>query len=144
MRCPRCQHENREGARFCEACGGPLTQTCPECGHRPRPGAAFCHHCGARLIEPKSSPPGESAARHPPIPASYTPSHLVEKILTSRSALEGERKQVTVLFADLKGSRELLAGLCQLSCHEGEADDVDRSNLVYAAAIIPINWANRS
>jgi class 3 adenylate cyclase/tetratricopeptide (TPR) repeat protein len=109
MRCPRCQHENREGARFCEACGSPLTQTCPECGHRPRPGAAFCDHCGERLIELKSTPPGESAARQPPIPASYTPSHLAEKILTSKSALEGERKQVTVLFADLKGSMELLA-----------------------------------
>jgi class 3 adenylate cyclase len=43
MRCPRCQHENREGARFCEACGGPLTQTCPACGHRPRPGAPIAH-----------------------------------------------------------------------------------------------------
>ena len=109
MRCPRCQHENRGGARFCEACGSPLTQACPACGHRPRPGAAFCDHCGARLIEPTSSLPGESAARQPPIRARYTPSHLVEKILTSKTALEGERKQVTVLFADLKGSMELLA-----------------------------------
>jgi len=109
MRCSRCQHENREGARFCEACGDPLTQPCPACGRRPRPSAAFCDHCGARLIEPTSTPPGESAARQPPIPASYPPSHLAEKILTSKGALEGERKQVTVLFADLKGSMELLA-----------------------------------
>jgi len=42
-------------------------------------------------------------------PESYTPKHLAEKILTSKSALEGERKQVTVLFADMKGSMELLA-----------------------------------
>ena len=40
-------------------------------------------------------------------PAAYTPKHLAEKILTSRSALEGERKQVTVLFADVKGSMDL-------------------------------------
>ena len=44
-----------------------------------------------------------------PAPESYTPKHLAEKILTSKAALEGERKQVTVLFADLKGSMELLA-----------------------------------
>jgi class 3 adenylate cyclase/tetratricopeptide (TPR) repeat protein len=65
--------------------------------------------------EPLSASPPTIAS--PPVPASesarlplsYTPAHLVEKILTSRSALEGERKQVTVLFADLKGSMELLA-----------------------------------
>jgi Double zinc ribbon/Adenylate and Guanylate cyclase catalytic domain len=109
MRCPRCQHENREGARFCEACGGPLTQTCPACGHRPRPGAAFCDHCGTPL-------PGTTAAATPPALAprpktlqAYTPAHLAEKILTAKTALEGERKQVTALFADLKSSMELLA-----------------------------------
>jgi hypothetical protein len=57
---------------------------------------------------PATSPPASSQDR---APLSYTPSYLAEKILTSRSALEGERKQVTVLFADLKGSTELIEGL---------------------------------
>jgi predicted ATPase/class 3 adenylate cyclase len=109
VRCPRCQHENREGARFCEACGDPLTQTCPACGHRPRPGAAFCDHCGAPLIGTATAATPPSLALRPQTPQAYTPTHLAEKILTSRSAVEGERKQVTVLFADLKGSMELLA-----------------------------------
>ena len=65
------------------------------------PGKRFCRSCGAPL--------GGSSAEAGSAPASYTPKHLTEKILTSRSALEGERKQVTVLFADLKGSMELLA-----------------------------------
>jgi class 3 adenylate cyclase/tetratricopeptide (TPR) repeat protein len=109
MRCPRCQHENREGARFCEACGGPLPQTCPECGHQPRPGAAFCEHCGTPLTGTTTAAAPPSLAPRPPTPQAYTPAHLAEKILTSKTALEGERKQVTVLFADLKGSMELLA-----------------------------------
>jgi class 3 adenylate cyclase/tetratricopeptide (TPR) repeat protein len=109
MRCPRCQHENRGGARFCEACGGPLPQTCPECGHRPRLGAAFCDHCGTPLTGTTTAATPPSLAPRPQTPQAYTPTHLAEKILHCRSALEGERKQVTVLFADLKGSMELLA-----------------------------------
>jgi double zinc ribbon protein/adenylate/guanylate cyclase family protein len=109
MRCPRCQHENRGGARFCEACGGPLTQTCPQCVHRPWPGAAFCDHCGNPLTGTITAATPPSLAPRPQAPQAYTPAHLAEKILTSKTALEGERKQVTVLFADLKGSMELLA-----------------------------------
>ena len=56
-----------------------------------------------------TSPPAPAAPAPAPAPLAYTPPYLAEKILTSRSALEGERKQVTVLFADLKGSMELLA-----------------------------------
>jgi len=63
------------------------------------PESRFCDCCGHRLGEAKPLPVRE--------PRSYTPKHLAEKILTSRSALEGERKQVTVLFADVKGSMEL-------------------------------------
>jgi predicted ATPase/class 3 adenylate cyclase len=109
MRCPHCQHENREGARFCEACGGPLPQTCPECGHRPRPGAAFCDHCGTPLTGTTTAATPPLLAPRPQTPQAYTPAHLAQKILSSKTALEGERKQVTVLFADLKGSMELLA-----------------------------------
>jgi class 3 adenylate cyclase/tetratricopeptide (TPR) repeat protein len=101
MKCPRCQAENDAGARFCEDCGARLEAACPRCGTPVTPGKKFCRSCGAALT---TEPAGRFAG-----PESYTPKHLAEKILTSRAALEGERKQVTVLFADLKGSMELLA-----------------------------------
>ena len=73
--------------------------SCPSCGHENPAGARFCNDCGAHL----------AALTITPEPRSYTPRHLVEKILASQSAPRGERKQVTVLFTDLKGSMELLA-----------------------------------
>jgi len=101
MKCPRCQHENPQGARFCEECATPLARTCSSCGTALSATAKFCHAC-AHPVAAGAGTPSRS-------PDSYTPKHLAEKILTSKSALEGERKQVTVLFADLKGSMELLA-----------------------------------
>jgi class 3 adenylate cyclase/tetratricopeptide (TPR) repeat protein len=101
MKCPRCQAENDAGARFCEDCGARLEAACPSCGTPVTPGKKFCRSCGAALT---TAPAGRVASAE-----SYTPKHLAEKILTSKAALEGERKQVTVLFADLKGSMELLA-----------------------------------
>jgi double zinc ribbon protein/adenylate/guanylate cyclase family protein len=100
VKCPRCQTENA-GARFCEDCGARLEVACPSCGAAVTPGKNFCRSCGVALST-------ETAGRFAN-PQSYTPKHLAEKILTSKGALEGERKQVTVLFADLKGSMELLA-----------------------------------
>jgi class 3 adenylate cyclase/tetratricopeptide (TPR) repeat protein len=76
---------------------------CLRCQSENPAGARFCGQCGARLI------PGESALPRFFAPERYTPKHLTERILTTKRALEGERKQVTVLFADLKGSMELLA-----------------------------------
>jgi Double zinc ribbon len=101
MQCPRCQHENPAGQKFCGECGR-LAAVCPPCGTSNAPGQKFCGECGASLGQ-------EAAAGKFASPEAYTPKHLAEKILTSKSALEGERKQVTVLFADLKGSMELLA-----------------------------------
>jgi len=103
MRCPACQAENLEDSLFCNDCGSRIEATCPSCGAGNPPAARFCRKCGesARAGAP-------SAAR---VPRAYTPKHLAEKILTSRAALEGERKQVTVLFADIKGSMELLEDL---------------------------------
>jgi class 3 adenylate cyclase/tetratricopeptide (TPR) repeat protein len=101
MKCSRCQHENPTGMKFCGQCAAPLASTCGSCGAANPPENKFCGQCAAQLL---SAPATKSAA-----PDSYTPKHLAEKILTSRAALEGERKQVTVLFADLKGSMELLA-----------------------------------
>jgi len=102
MQCPRCQVENREGAQFCRDCGARFAGPCPVCGVTPETGSKFCDRCGGALT-------GPLPAEAPQPPESYTPKHLAEKILTSRSALEGERKHVTVLFADLKSSMELLA-----------------------------------
>ena len=95
MRCAKCRAQNLDDARFCDECGSALDSPCPACGTRNRPGARFCRECSAPLGGPERSP------------TSYTPQHLASKILTSRSAVEGERKQVTVLFADVKGSLEL-------------------------------------
>jgi class 3 adenylate cyclase len=105
MKCPRCQHDNREGRRFCSECGASLAVACPACGFSNEPGEKFCGGCGAPLGAPAVTATGTRFSS----PDSYTPKHLAEKILTSKAALEGERKQVTVLFADLKGSMELLA-----------------------------------
>jgi class 3 adenylate cyclase len=105
MKCPRCQHENEAGAKFCEECATPLARACTKCGRQLSPAAKFCPEC--------AHPTGLSAAPPPAqrfgSPESYTPKHLAERIINSKAALEGERKQVTVLFADLKGSMELLA-----------------------------------
>ena len=102
MQCPRCQHENPASQKFCGACGARLASICPSCGASNPPTQKFCGECGTGLGQT------DGAAKYG-TPQSYTPKHLAEKILTSKAALEGERKQVTVLFADLKGSMELLA-----------------------------------
>ena len=101
MRCARCQQENPAGQKFCGECGARLTTGCPTCGAANPPGQKFCGECGASLDQAHAAPKFAS-------PDAYTPKYLAERILTSRSALEGERKQVTVLFADIKGSLELI------------------------------------
>jgi predicted nucleic acid-binding Zn ribbon protein len=95
--CPSCGHANRPDRRFCTECGR-RRRACAACGTATETEEKFCGNCGEPLGQPAA------AAR---APAAYTPKHLAEKILTSRSALEGERKQVTVLFADVKGSMDL-------------------------------------
>src|ERR671937_803047 len=104
MQCPLCQAENREGRRFCGECGAALAVVCPACGFTNDGGEKFCGGCGSSLAAtsapPATPPPAEPKLRSPD---SYTPHHLAERILISRGAMEGERKQVTVLFADLKG-----------------------------------------
>ena len=96
MKCSRCQHDNEAGAKFCEECATPLTRRCASCAHLLSATAKFCPEC--------AHPAGATATQSSPsrfaTPESYTPKHLAEKILTSRAAREGERKQVTVLFAD--------------------------------------------
>src|SRR6059058_1557012 len=106
MKCPRCQAENRERARFCRECGATFGAVCSSCGAKVEAGSKFCDGCGAPVDATTAPGPGSSRFASP---ESYIPKHLAEKILTSKSAMEGERKHVTVLFADLKGSMELLA-----------------------------------
>ena len=94
MQCPECQFENREGAKFCKECGAKLEHTCPKCGTQIQPDSKFCDECGYELAESTKAPPVDYSE-----PQSYTPKYLADKILTSRSSIEGERKLVTVLFA---------------------------------------------
>ena len=103
MNCPRCDAENRDDRRFCAECGGPLPSACPTCAFVNRTGEKFCGGCGVPLA--MASRP--VAAGRFASPEAYTPRHLADKILTFRAALEGERKQVTVLFCDLAGSTAL-------------------------------------
>src|SRR5712691_11708301 len=110
MRCGSCDFENPEGLKFCNECGTALRRRCTQCGFTNAPQAKFCGECGTTL-SPQSSVP----SAHPPV--SYTPSHLAERIraeqatLEARGAPDGERKTVTALFADLKGSTALIEGL---------------------------------
>jgi len=96
--CAHCEASNRPEARFCDGCGTPLVLSCAGCGAELRAKARFCDDCGA---------PVARAATEPRPVRDYTPRHLIDKVLATRSSIEGERKQVTVLFADVKGSLEL-------------------------------------
>jgi class 3 adenylate cyclase/tetratricopeptide (TPR) repeat protein len=104
-RCPACQHQNSARAKFCEECGAVLAARCPSCGTQLAPAATGCPECARPTLKTRVAGREPDSAS----PSSYTPRHLVEKILISKAALEGERKRVSVLFADLKGSMELLA-----------------------------------
>ena len=97
MKCPRCQHENPPESNFCLGCGSRLRLTCPSCGADLPAGSRFCNKCGT-AVSGEPARPGRFAS-----PEAYTPKHLADIILTSKSALEGERKQVTVLFVDVSG-----------------------------------------
>jgi class 3 adenylate cyclase len=98
VRCPRCSQENPNEARFCLHCGAQLAMSCPGCGAVLPPGARFCPECGRAV----GAAPG---------PAGYTPAHVSEQILAVRGAIEGERKQVSVLFCDIVRSSALATEL---------------------------------
>src|SRR5262245_50064632 len=115
MICSACRHDNREGAKFCENCGAKLERRCPACAQPVREASRFCDACGFRLDQTAPAPaasPAPSIADHLTERfAGYTPRHLADKILTSRAALEGERKLVSVLFADCAGFTEVSSRL---------------------------------
>ena len=109
MNCGACGHETSRPAKFCEECGASLRRVCPTCGAEARAESKFCEGCGSRLAS--GAPP------LPEDPRSYTPPHLASRILAEQAAMEargaadGERKTITALFADLKGSTALIEGL---------------------------------
>src|SRR5882724_7635799 len=117
MRCASCGFENTESMKFCEECGTKLVRACPSCGQQVRPTAKFCGECGTTLTQPLPAPGAQVAMASSQPPASYTPRHLAERILAEQAAMEvrgtmdGERKTITALFADLKGSTALIEGL---------------------------------
>ncbi len=105
MQCPSCGFDNQGDMDFCGKCGTRLANVCASCGYTNPPDHAFCGKCGTSLTISTPTPftpqsQQQSVNEQESEPLSYTPQYLAEKILTSRSALEGERKQVTVMFAD--------------------------------------------
>ncbi|MGH8542583.1 MAG: AAA family ATPase [Gammaproteobacteria bacterium] len=114
MQCPRCQHEISPRAKFCEECSAPLARPCANCGTQLSPTAKFCPECA------HPAGPSSGAEQRPRFlaPEPYTPKHLAEKILKGRSALEGERRHVTVLFADLAGFASLAEQLDPEELHD--------------------------
>ena len=124
MQCSRCRTENPAGVKFCGECGARLQALCPACQTPNPPANKFCQECGAPLaataqpatpLAPEAATSAAGRPTAPPAedqrapdsryssPQAYTPKHLAEKILTSKSALEGERKRVTVMFSDVSG-----------------------------------------
>src|SRR5215470_14493820 len=112
MRCLQCGHDNPEQVKFCGECGTRIEGLCPNCGTSNPPTNKFCYQCGRALASPPT-PTARFAS-----PQSYTPPHLAEKILTSRTALAGERKQVTVLFADVSGFTSIAERLDPEEVHQ--------------------------
>jgi class 3 adenylate cyclase/tetratricopeptide (TPR) repeat protein len=100
MRCPKCSYNNSNTSTVCLSCRTPLFVPCRGCGLNNRPDARFCIHCGVLLA------PGPITASVVVVPGDIIPRHLTEQIQTLRHTLLGERKQVTVIFADVKGSTE--------------------------------------
>ncbi|HEY7220727.1 MAG TPA: adenylate/guanylate cyclase domain-containing protein [Candidatus Binatia bacterium] len=126
MQCPRCQHENPREAKFCLECGAKLIATCSNCNTELPPEAKYCFQCG-RAVSAGAVSSQFSA------PENYTPKHLAEKILSSKGALEGERKQVSVLFVDVVGSTSLSERL----------DPEDMHGLINHAVELMLNEVHR-
>ncbi len=104
MKCPNCKFDNREGSNFCNECGYKFELTCPECGATNRVGSKFCDECGSKLSLPIEQVPKDLSLDEKIAKIQkYLPQGLTEKILSQRDRIEGERKQVTVMFCDMEG-----------------------------------------
>jgi len=128
MQCPGCSFENPTEMKFCGRCGTQLSNRCPQCDFENPPGFQFCGQCGTSLTDKAKgkrqkskkkieAPKPQPVTPIPQAPVSYMPKHLAERILAEQAAMEtrgvaeGERKTITALFADLKGSTALIEGL---------------------------------
>ena len=132
MHCTTCGYENPDGAKFCIECGAPLKNRCPSCGHEKLPRAKFCAECGTPLtrqskvqgLKSKVENSSDSSLQtlsssglRTADPGRWTPPHLAQRILAEQAAMEaralpdGERKTITALFADIKGSMALIEDL---------------------------------
>ena len=104
MKCSKCQSENPQEAKFCGKCGAKLSLVCTQCGYENTPGNNFCIECGHNLTIPSEQPPKDlSFDEKIDKIQRYLPKGLTEKILAQRDRIEGERKQVTVMFCDMEG-----------------------------------------
>ncbi|MDY6789808.1 MAG: adenylate/guanylate cyclase domain-containing protein [Thermodesulfobacteriota bacterium] len=129
MKCPKCQFENSAGVNFCVECGGKLEKICPECGYSNSPSHKFCGGCGFNLTVPSESTPKDlSFDEKIDKIQRYLPKGLTEKILSQRNKIEGERKQVTVMFSDMEG----FTGLVE---HLGSEEAYDIMDQVYEILI---------
>ena len=110
MKCPKCQFENAEGSKFCGACGSSLDLEviCPNCGSKPPQGYKFCNECGHNLTGALETPRQDLSFDEKIAKIQrYLPEGLTEKILSQKDRIEGERKQVTVMFSDMEGFTSL-------------------------------------
>jgi class 3 adenylate cyclase/tetratricopeptide (TPR) repeat protein len=104
MQCPKCQFENPIGIKFCGECGDKLERLCPSCNSSSPLNFKFCGECGHKLDVPaETSPKDLSFDEKLTKIQKYLPKGLTEKILAQRDRIEGERKQVTVMFCDMEG-----------------------------------------
>jgi len=104
MKCPKCQYENRDGIKFCEQCGVKMELECPNCKAKIPLGKKFCGDCGHNLTLP-SEPTRKELSFDEKLEKiqKYLPKGITEKILSQRDKIEGEKRQVTVMFCDMKG-----------------------------------------
>jgi class 3 adenylate cyclase len=108
MKCPKCQAQNPEGIKFCVECGKKLEIICPKCGFSNSPIFKFCGECGHDLSLPSRPVPKELSFDEKLAKIQrYLPKDLTQKILAQRDKIEGERKQITVMFCDMEGFTSL-------------------------------------
>ena len=133
MQCPQCQHENREGAKFCAACGNSFAITCGSCGNRNLPGAAFCDHCGISLIGSSLAPSPAQSMRHD----TGTRLYLILPEVSGLLRREGRvtYRHLTQLFALDKG---LLKDVGEELIFRGVARDQDGKGLVWTGETQPV------